>query len=95
MGFSDRLLDPLLKRGMGVAADLLDKHFVKAVEKREASGDSDDEIERRVLAIVTITAFVFFVFYGLVRLSPCSAKDRSAYLIRFNTLFAMSSPPSP
>ncbi|KAF9637010.1 hypothetical protein BFW01_g7906 [Lasiodiplodia theobromae] len=67
MGFSDRLLDPLLKRGVGVAADLLDKHFVKAVEKREASGDSDDNIEGRVLAIVTLTAFVFFVFYGLVQ----------------------------
>ncbi|OJD36280.1 ubiquitin carrier protein [Diplodia corticola] len=66
MGFPERLLDPLLKRGMDIASNLVNKHYAKAVEKREAGG-SDDDLETGVLITVGLTLFVFVVFYGLVQ----------------------------
>ncbi|KAL1620606.1 hypothetical protein SLS54_005962 [Diplodia seriata] len=67
MEFPERLLDPLFKRGMDIASNLLDKHYAKAIGKREASGGSDDDVETGVLLTVGLTVLVLVVFSGLVQ----------------------------
>lgn len=71
MLFSDRLLDPLMKRGVGFMAEYTTNHIAKGLEKRQESGGEDKDFPTGIFIAVVATIFVFVVSYGLVRLPSC------------------------
>ncbi|EOD51605.1 hypothetical protein GTA08_BOTSDO03628 [Neofusicoccum parvum] len=66
MLFSDRLLDPLMKRGVGFMAEYTTNHIAKGLEKRQESGGEDKDFPTGIFIAVVATIFVFVVSYGLI-----------------------------
>ncbi|EKG17190.1 hypothetical protein MPH_05568 [Macrophomina phaseolina MS6] len=67
MGFSDRLLDPLWKRGIAVVGSAVDKHLAKSVEKRQASGGDEKDIDLAFVIIFFSSIAILVALYGLVQ----------------------------